>query len=78
MATGTLTIDLDAIAANWRALDRQSGAGVQTAAVVKASNEWADKQAATNPWCKKAFEHQSAFMKSVKPISEFRFATGSR
>ena len=30
MATGTLTIDLDAIAANWRALDRQSGAGVQT------------------------------------------------
>ena len=36
MATGTLTIDLDAVAANWRALDRLSGAGVQTAAVVKA------------------------------------------
>lgn len=36
MATGTLTIDLDAVAANWRALDRMSGAGVQTAAVVKA------------------------------------------
>lgn len=36
MASGTLTIDLDAIAANWRALDRISGAGVQTAAVVKA------------------------------------------
>jgi alanine racemase len=36
MATGTLTIDLDAIAANWRALDRMSGDGVQTAAVVKA------------------------------------------
>lgn len=36
MATATLTIDLDAIAANWRALDRMSGAGVQTAAVVKA------------------------------------------
>ncbi|MBN8632204.1 MAG: alanine racemase [Rhodobacterales bacterium] len=36
MATATLTIDLDAIAANWRALDRISGAGVQTAAVVKA------------------------------------------
>lgn len=36
MATATLTIDLDAIAANWRALDRLSGAGVQTAAVVKA------------------------------------------
>ena len=36
MSTGTLTIDLDAIAANWRALDRLSGPGVQTAAVVKA------------------------------------------
>jgi alanine racemase len=36
MATGTLTIDLDAVAANWRALDRLSGPGVQTAAVVKA------------------------------------------
>ncbi len=36
MATATLTIDLDAIAANWRALDRMSGPGVQTAAVVKA------------------------------------------
>lgn len=36
MATATLTIDLDAIAANWRALDRHSAAGVQTAAVVKA------------------------------------------
>ncbi len=36
MATGTLTIDLDAIAANWRALDHLTGPGVQTAAVVKA------------------------------------------
>lgn len=36
MATATLTIDLDAIAANWRALDRASAQGVQTAAVVKA------------------------------------------
>ncbi|AWB48743.1 alanine racemase [Gemmobacter aquarius] len=36
MATATLSIDLDAIAANWRALDRASAAGVQTAAVVKA------------------------------------------
>jgi alanine racemase len=36
MATATLTIDLDAIAANWRALDRLTGPGVQTAAVVKA------------------------------------------
>jgi len=36
MATGTLNIDLDAIAANWRALDRLSASGVQTAAVVKA------------------------------------------
>ncbi|MBL3573051.1 alanine racemase [Rhodovulum sulfidophilum] len=36
MATGTLTIDLDALARNWKALDRASGAGVETGAVVKA------------------------------------------
>ncbi|QYK42988.1 MAG: alanine racemase [Paracoccaceae bacterium] len=36
MATGTLSIDLDAIAANWRALDRMSSSGTQTGAVVKA------------------------------------------
>ncbi|MBE2276815.1 MAG: alanine racemase [Rhodobacteraceae bacterium] len=36
MATASLTIDLDAIAANWRALDRLSAPTVQTAAVVKA------------------------------------------
>lgn len=36
MSTGRLTIDLDAIAANWRALDAMSDGGVQTAAVVKA------------------------------------------
>jgi alanine racemase len=35
MATATLTIDLDAVAANWRALDRLAGPEVQTAAVVK-------------------------------------------
>lgn len=36
MSTGRLTIDLDAVVANWRALDAKSGAEVQTAAVVKA------------------------------------------
>lgn len=36
MANGTLSIDLDALAANWRALDAMSGPGTQTAAVVKA------------------------------------------
>jgi alanine racemase len=36
MATASLSIDLDALTANWRALDRLSGPGVQTAAVVKA------------------------------------------
>ncbi|NUB42891.1 alanine racemase [Fertoebacter nigrum] len=36
MATATLTIDLDAIAANWRGLDQLSAPGTQTAAVVKA------------------------------------------
>jgi len=36
MATGHLTIDLDALAANWRALDAMSEQRVETAAVVKA------------------------------------------
>lgn len=36
MTAATLTIDLDAIAANWAALDRLSGGDVQTSAVVKA------------------------------------------
>ncbi len=36
MATGTLTINLEAVAANWRALDAKTGAACQTAAVVKA------------------------------------------
>lgn len=36
MGSGTLTIDLDALAANWRALDRLTPSGVQTAAVLKA------------------------------------------
>lgn len=36
MALATLTIDTDAIAANWRALDAHSGSGVETAATVKA------------------------------------------
>lgn len=36
MSIGRLTIDLDAVAENWRALDRMSAPGVQTAAVVKA------------------------------------------
>jgi TRAP-type mannitol/chloroaromatic compound transport system substrate-binding protein len=49
-----------------------------TDAVMKASNEWAVKQSATNEWFKKAFESQASFMKSIKPVSEFRFATGTR
>ncbi|MBV0911480.1 alanine racemase [Anianabacter salinae] len=36
MGTGILTIDLDALAANWRALDAASAATVETAATVKA------------------------------------------
>lgn len=36
MATGTLTIDLDALVRNWKALDACSDAGVETGAVVKA------------------------------------------
>jgi alanine racemase len=36
MSAATLSINLDAVAANWRALDRLSAPDVQTAAVVKA------------------------------------------
>lgn len=36
MASGTLTIDLDALVRNWKALDAASGGGVETGAVVKA------------------------------------------
>jgi len=36
MSSATLTIDLDAIAANWRALDALSGAHVETSATIKA------------------------------------------
>jgi len=36
MSTGRLTIDLDAIAANWRALDALSATTVETAATIKA------------------------------------------
>ncbi|MGG7644452.1 alanine racemase [Rhodovulum sp. YNF3179] len=36
MTRPTLTVDLDALVANWRGLDAASGPGVETAAVVKA------------------------------------------
>ncbi len=36
MSTGTLTVDLDAVAANWRALDALSAATCETAATIKA------------------------------------------
>lgn len=36
MATGTLTIDLDALVANWSALDAKSGPETETAATIKA------------------------------------------
>lgn len=36
MSSATLSIDLDAIAANWRALDRMTDSATQTGAVVKA------------------------------------------
>ena len=36
MGIATLTIDLDAVAANWRTLDSKSASGIETGAVVKA------------------------------------------
>jgi TRAP-type mannitol/chloroaromatic compound transport system substrate-binding protein len=47
-------------------------------AVVKVSNEWAEKQGETNEWFKKVHANQAAFMESIRPVSEFRFATGTR
>ena len=38
MATGNLRIDLDAVLANWRALDAKSGRDTETGAVVKADS----------------------------------------
>ena len=38
MATGTLHIDLDAVLANWRALDAATGPATETGAVVKADS----------------------------------------
>jgi TRAP-type mannitol/chloroaromatic compound transport system substrate-binding protein len=43
-------------------------------AVAKVSKEWADKQSTSNEWFKKAYEDQAAFLASIKPVSEFRFA----
>ena len=47
-------------------------------AVGKVSTEWAQKQSASNEWFKKVYEDQAAFLTSVKPLGEFRFAIGSR
>lgn len=47
-------------------------------ATVKASNEWAAKQAAANAWFKRAYENQVAFLASLKQVSQFRTAIGTR
>jgi TRAP-type mannitol/chloroaromatic compound transport system substrate-binding protein len=47
-------------------------------ATIKASNEWAEKQAVSNAWFKRVHDSQSAFLRSIRPVSEFRFATGTR
>lgn len=43
-----------------------------------ASQEWAQEQSETNEWFKRVYEDQSAFLKSISGLSEFRFAPGSR
>lgn len=47
-------------------------------ATIKASNEWAAKQAAGNEWFKRVFENQSAFAAKLKLVPEFRNAIGAR
>ncbi|WP_108659797.1 C4-dicarboxylate ABC transporter substrate-binding protein [Acuticoccus kandeliae] len=48
------------------------------AAVNKASAEWAEEQSANNEWFKRVYEDQSAFLKSLAGLSEFRFQPGAR
>lgn len=47
-------------------------------ATIKASNEWAAKQAAANEWFKRVYEHQSAFQARLREVPQFRTAIGSR
>jgi TRAP-type mannitol/chloroaromatic compound transport system substrate-binding protein len=47
-------------------------------AAVKASNEWAAKQAAGNEWFKRAYENQTGFLKDVSSMAKFRPAIGER
>jgi TRAP-type mannitol/chloroaromatic compound transport system substrate-binding protein len=49
-----------------------------TDAAVKASNEWAQKQAATNEWFKRVYEDQSNFQKQLASVPSFRTMIGSR
>lgn len=47
-------------------------------ATVKASNEWAAKQAATNEWFKRVYENQENFQKQLSSVPSFRTMIGTR
>ena len=44
----------------------------------KATEEWEDKEAAINPWFKRALEHRRAFQVEMNQWPSFRFPIGQR
>lgn len=44
----------------------------------EAANKWADEQAGSNEWFKKALEHRRAFQQDMENWPKFRFSTGVR
>ncbi|MFP6755269.1 MAG: TRAP transporter substrate-binding protein DctP [Alphaproteobacteria bacterium] len=44
----------------------------------QAANEWADKQAAADPWFKRVLEHRRQFQKDMESWPQFRFRIGQR
>ena len=47
-------------------------------ASIKASNEWAAKQAGSNPWFKQVYDDQTAFQKLLSSVPSFRTGIGAR
>ena len=67
MSTATLQIDLDALVANWRALDAKSADQVETAAVVKADGYGLDAARVGSPLPLKLLRNGREISLSVKP-----------
>ncbi|CUH68420.1 Alanine racemase, biosynthetic [Thalassovita gelatinovora] len=84
MTTSTLTIDLDALAGNWRALDAASDAGVETSAVVKANGYGLDAgrvartlaRAGARKFCVAVAEEAAAIRQALGPGPEIYVFSG--